>query len=192
VSARRGTLLVLAGPSGVGKGTIGRALRAREPGLRWSVSWATRPPRAGETDGADYHFRSREEFARLRDAGGFLEWFEVFGDLKGTPRAPIEEWLDAGDDVLVEVDVQGALAIERAYPGDALVVFVAPPSPEELRARLEGRGTEDSEALERRLAAAAEEAAAASAQGWPVVVNRDVGSATAEVAARLEARRAAR
>jgi guanylate kinase len=189
--SRRGVLLVLTGPSGVGKGTIVRELRAREPGLRWSVSWATRPPRPGEVDGVDYHFRTREEFERLRDAGGFLEWFEVYGDLKGTPREPIGRWLDAGDDVLAETDVQGALAIQHAYPGDALVVFVTAPSAEELRARLEGRGTESPEAVERRLAEAAGEEAVAREQGWPIVVNDDVVTATDAVAATLEVRRTA-
>ena len=137
--SRRGVLLVLSGPSGTGKGTVGKRLREREPDLRWSVSWATRPPRPGEVEGVDYRFVSRREFERARDAGGFLEWFEVFGDLKGTPRSPVLEHLAAGDDVLLEVDVQGAIAVRAAYSG-ALLVFLRPPSREVQRERILGRG----------------------------------------------------
>src|SRR3954454_7199997 len=132
-------LLVVAGPSGVGKGTIVERLLARVPGLWESVSYTTRPPRPGEVDGVDYHFVSRDEFEALRDAGGFLEWFEVFGDLKGTPRGPVEERLAADADVLLEIDVQGALAVREQFP-DAVLVFVRPPSLDVLRTRLEGRG----------------------------------------------------
>jgi guanylate kinase len=173
-------LLVLAGPSGVGKGTIVEGLRARHPELWESVSYTTRPPRARERDGVDYHFVSRAEFEALRDAGGFLEWFEVFGDLKGTPRAPVEEHLAAGDDVLLEIDVQGALKVRQVFP-EAVLVFVKPPSPEELRRRLVSRGTETREGLDRRLAAAAAEEARA-AQFDAVVVNDHVERAVAEVA----------
>src|ERR1700753_1116226 len=105
----RGVLLVLAGTSGAGKGTLGRLLLERDPALVWSVSWTTRPPRPGEQHGIDYHFVSREEFERLRDAGGFLEWFEVYGDLKGTPRKFVDDALAAGHDVLLELDVHGSL-----------------------------------------------------------------------------------
>jgi guanylate kinase len=185
-----GVLLVVAGPSGAGKGTIVRALRAREPDLRWSVSWTTRPPRPGEVDGVDYHFVGREAFERERDAGGFLEWFEVYGDLKGTPRAPVLEQLDAGRDVLLEVDVQGALAVRSAHP-DALLVFVRAPSRDEQRARLRARAGDDPRqlaALEGRLAAADAEEALAS-RFDAVVVNDDVGRAAGEIAAILASRR---
>jgi guanylate kinase len=173
-------LLVLAGPSGVGKGTIVDGLRARVPGLWVSVSYTTRPPRVGEVEGKDYHFVTRAEFEALRDADGFLEWFEVFGDLKGTPRGPVEEHLAAGLDVLLELDVQGALKIRRIFP-DAVLVFVKPPSPEELRRRLASRGTESPGDLERRLAAAAAEEAQAD-QFDVVVVNDDVKRAVSDVA----------
>src|SRR3954469_8205837 len=128
-------LLVLAGPSGVGTGTIVERLLARVPGVWESVSYTTRPARPGEVDGVDYHFVSRAEFEALRDGGGFLEWFEVFGDLKGTPRGPVEERLATGADVLLEIDVQGALAVRQVFP-DAVLVFVKPPSLDELRRRL--------------------------------------------------------
>jgi guanylate kinase len=173
-------LLVLAGPSGVGKGTIVEGLRARVPGLWVSVSYTTRPPRPGETDGQDYHFVSRATFEGLRDAGGFVEWFEVYGDLYGTPRAPVEEHLAAGDHVLLEIDVQGALRVREVIPA-AVLVFVAPPSPEELRRRLAARGTEAPGELERRLAAAAAEQAQAD-RFDAVVVNDELGRAVAEVA----------
>jgi guanylate kinase len=173
-------LLVLAGPSGVGKGTIVDALRRRHPELWESVSYTTRAARPDEVDGVDYHFVSRPEFEALRDDGGFLEWFEVFGDLKGTPRAPVVERLAAGIDVLLEIDVQGALKVKREFPG-ALLVFVKPPSPEELRRRLASRGTESPADLERRLAAAAEEEARAP-EFDAVVVNDDLDRVVAEVA----------
>lgn len=185
---KRGVLLVLAGTSGAGKGTIGERLRARDPDLGWSVSWTTRPRREGETEGVDYHFVTRDEFERLRDAGGFLEWFEVYGDLKGTPRAYVAEQLAAGHDVMLEVDVQGALAVKRQLP-EALLVFVKAPSREEQRRRLESRGTETAESIERRLARAADEEALAGREFDAVVVNRDPEQATVEVAGILADRR---
>jgi guanylate kinase len=190
VKRQKGVLLVLAGTSGAGKGTIGAALRDRDPALRWSVSWATRAPRPGEVEGVDYHFVSRDEFVRLRDAGGFLEWFDVYGDLKGTPKQFVEDALEAGHDVMLEVDVQGALAVRAAMP-DALMVFVQAPSRAEQRRRLEERGTETPEALERRLAEAEAEEELARREFDAVVVNHDVEQAVGEVAAILAARRAA-
>jgi len=185
----QGVLLVIAGPSGAGKGTIVARLKALDPSLTWSVSWTTRAPRPGEVDGVDYVFTTREEFERLREADGFLEWFDVYGDLKGTPDAPVRENLAAGHDVLLEIDVNGALAVRRKYP-DALLVFVRPPSREEQRARLLRRGTEGAEAIEKRLAAAAEEEHEA-VKFDHTVENDDVDRAVAEVAAILARRRAA-
>lgn len=164
-------------------------LLAREPRLWFSVSATTRPRRPGEVDGKDYFFVDRDEFERVRDAGGFLEWFDVYGDLKGTPRAQVEEHLAAGDDVLLEVDVQGALAVREAYP-DALLVFVKAPSRDEQRRRLVERGEDDPEAIERRLARAEAEEALAD-RFDAVVVNDDPGRAADEVAAILEAYREA-
>jgi guanylate kinase len=185
-----GILLVLAGPSGAGKGTIGKQLLERDPRLAWSVSATTRAPRAGEVDGVDYRFLRRDEFEALRDAGGFLEWFEVYGQLKGTPRDQVESRLRAGEDVLMEVDVQGAMAIRDQIP-DALLVFVRPPSREVQHERLRARGTDDDEQLARRMDQAdAEEAL--SGRFDAVVVNDDADAAVSEVAAILNARRAAR
>jgi guanylate kinase len=173
-------LLVLAGPSGVGKGTIVARLRQLVPELWESVSYTTRDPRPDEVDGVDYRFVTREEFESLRDAGGFLEWFEVFGDLKGTPKGPVAERLAAGDDVLLEIDVQGALKVREQFP-EAVLVFVRPPSLADLRARLEGRGTETEAALTRRLAEAEGELSRASDFDH-VVVNDDVERVVGEVA----------
>ena len=185
-----GILLVLAGPSGVGKGTIGRQLLERDPALAWSVSATTRDPRPGEVDGVDYRFLTRPEFEALRDADGFLEWFEVYGQLKGTPREQVERRLEAGEDVLMEVDVQGAMAIKERVPR-ALLVFLRAPSRAVQQERLAERGTDDDEQLARRMAEAdAEEARADEFDA--IVVNDDAGAAVAEVAAILNARRKAR
>jgi guanylate kinase len=162
-------------------------LLARDPRLWFSVSVTTRPSREGEVDGRDYRFIDRGEFEQLRDVGGFLEWFDVYGDLKGTPRAPVEDHLAAGDDVLLEVDVQGALAVQDAHP-DAVLVFVRAPSREEQRRRLVARGQDDLEAIERRLAEAdAEEALVDRFDA--VVVNDDPDRASDEVAAILAGQR---
>jgi guanylate kinase len=179
---------VIAGPSAVGKGTVIRKLLERDPRLWFSVSANTRARRPTEREGVDYLFMSRDQFEALRDAGGFLEWFDVYGDLKGTPRGPVEEHLAAGDDVLLELDVHGALALRERYP-DALLVFLKPPSPEEQRRRMEARGDTDESDVQRRLAAAAAEEARAD-RFDAVVVNDDVDRAVAEVAGILAARRA--
>jgi guanylate kinase len=185
---RPGVLVVLAGTSGAGKGTIGQRLRENDPDLRWSVSWTSRSPRPGEQPGVDYHFKTREEFEALRDAHGFLEWFEVYGDLKGTPRAFVEDELAAGHDVLLEIDVQGALAVREALP-QALLVFVRAPSRDEQRRRLEARGADTPDAIEHRLAQAEAEEEIARETFDAVIVNDDVDRATAELAAIVEARR---
>jgi len=166
-----------------------RNLLARDSRLWFSVSATTRSRREDEVDGRDYVFIDRSEFERLRDAGGFLEWFDVYGDLKGTPRAPVEEHLAAGDDVLLEIDVQGALTVKRAFP-DALLVFVKAPSREEQRRRLLDRKQDDPEAIERRLAEAEEEEQAAD-RFDAVVVNDDADRAASEVAAILAGQRRA-
>jgi guanylate kinase len=186
-------LLVLAGTSGAGKGTVGARLRATDPDLHWSVSWTTRPRRANEVADVDYHYVSRDEFERLRDEGGFLEWFEVYGDLKGTPKQFVLDELASGRDVMLEVDVQGALAVKRALP-EALLVFVKAPSRAEQRRRLEARARvtgEATESIERRLAHAEEEERIGATQFHRVVVNDDVDRAAAEIAGILTNRRTA-
>ena len=167
-----------------------RRLLESDRSLWFSVSANTRAPRPGEVEGVDYHFTTREEFERLRDAGGFLESFDVYGDLKGTPRGPVEAHLAAGDDVLLELDVQGALAVRDVFP-EALLVFVKPPSREVQRERLLARdGDGDPAVVARRLARAdAEEALADRFDA--VVVNDDLGRAVGQVAAILKGRRKA-
>jgi guanylate kinase len=187
-TAGRGVLLVLAGTSGAGKGTIGARLRESDPALQWSVSWTTRAPRANEQDGVDYHFVSRDEFERLRDAGGFLEWFEVYGDLKGTPIEYVRSELEAGHDVMLEIDVQGALAVKRALP-EALLVFVQAPSRDEQRRRLEARGSETEESIVRRLDRAEAEERIGADDFDAVLVNHSVEQAVRDVAAILRTRR---
>jgi guanylate kinase len=180
-------LLVIAGPSGVGKGTIVKKLVERDPSLWLSVSANTRPPRPGEHEGVDYLFMDRDRFDALRDDDGFLEWFEVYGDLKGTPARFVRDALTSGHDVMLEVDVQGALAIQAAVP-EAVLVFVKAPSRAEQRRRLEARGTEDPDAIERRLAEADEEERIAEGAFAAIVVNDDVDRAAAEIAGTLEVR----
>ncbi len=182
-----GVLCVIAGPSGAGKGTVIEALLAREPDLWYSVSATTRSPRPGEVDGRDYHFLDRPEFERRAAAGGFLEYFDVYGDLKGTPRAPIEQRLAGEGDVLLEVDVQGALSVRETFPG-ALLIFLSPPSREEQSARLRARGHDLPDDVERRLAEADVEEAQMEAFD-AVVVNDDVDRAAGEIAGILESRR---
>lgn len=173
-------LVVLAGPTAVGKGTVVAALRARHPDLFVSVSATTRPPRPGEVDGEHYHFVSPEEFARLVAGDRMLEWAVVHGQHSyGTPRGPVEAELAAGRSALLEIDLAGAMQVRRAMP-EALLVFLAPPSWEELVRRLEGRGTEGEAERERRLTTARQELAA-QAQFDQVVINDDVARATAQL-----------
>ena len=164
-----------------------RKLIAADPRLWFSVSATTRPQRKGELHGRDYLFLGRSEFERIRDAGGFLEWFDVYGDLYGTPRASVEEHLAGDDDVVLEIDVQGALAVKQAFP-EAVLVFVKAPSREEQRRRLLERGQDGPEAIEHRLAQAEGEERAASRFDH-VVVNDDADRAAAEVAAILAGHR---
>ena len=147
---REGLLLVVSGPAGVGKGTIDRALLERNAGMRLSVSATTRPPRPGEIDGVHYFFISEDRFREMVDRGEFLEYVRVFNlHYYGTPRSFVEEEIASGRDVLLEIDVQGAMRVRATYP-EAVLVFVAPPSMGKLKSRLIGRGTETPEAVERR------------------------------------------
>jgi guanylate kinase len=152
-------LVVLSGPSGVGKSTVVKALRAEHPEVWLSVSATTRFPRPGETHGVHYRFVSREEFAELVESGGLLEWAEFAGNLYGTPRQPVLDHLAAGRPVVLEIDLQGARQVRALVPG-AKLVFLAPPSWDELVRRLTGRGTEDDAVVEQRLAVARDEMAA--------------------------------
>ena len=178
---RRGRLVVLAGPSGVGKSSVVHALRAQYPDLWFSVSATTREQRPGEQEGVDYHFVTAAEFDRMIAGNELLEWANIHRGThrSGTPRAPIETRLAAGQPALVEVDLQGARELRRTMP-EAYLVFLCPPSWEALVQRLVGRGTESPEIVERRLRTAKEELAAQD-EFDAVVVNTDVQSAAAEL-----------
>ena len=172
-----GRLLVIAGPSGVGKGAIVARLLTALPDLELSVSATTRRPRPGEVDGRHYFFVDRSRFDEMIEAGGFLEWADIFGERYGTPREAVERSLRSGRDVVVEIDVQGARQVRATTP-DAFMVFLTPPSLEELERRLRTRSTETDEQIRRRLAKATEELAA-EPEFNATVVNDDL-----EVAAR--------
>lgn len=184
MSPVRGRLFVISGPSGVGKGTVVRAVLAARPGLTLSVSATTRSPRPGEVDGEHYRFLGDEEFSRLAAADAFLEWAEVFGERYGTLSEDVEAARTAGADVLLEIDVQGARAVRRRVP-DAVLIFLRPPSEEELARRLRARGTETGGRLDRRLAEARREMAEA---GWfdHEVINEAVREAAAQVLAIID------
>lgn len=152
---RTGKMVLISGPSGAGKSTVCRELLT-DPRVLFSVSATTRPIREGEVDGRDYRFLTRDEFRRHIEAGDFIEYADVHGNLYGTLRAPMEEALAAGRIFLLEIDVQGALQI-KGQELDGLFVFIAPPDFEELRRRLVGRGTEAPEVVERRLRKAEDE-----------------------------------
>jgi guanylate kinase len=176
---------VISGPSGVGKGTVVRALLEAHPDLRFAVSYTTRAPRPGEVDGVHYRFVDEDTFDAIADAGGFLEWAEIFGHRSGTPAADVEEARSAGADVLLEVDIQGARSV-REKASDAVLIFLTPPSDEELERRLRERGTEDASDLHRRLSEAQRELAAAP-DFDQVVVNDQVDRAAREVLAIIRA-----
>lgn len=178
----KGTLLVISGPSGVGKGTIvGEILKLRKAAL--SVSCTTRAPREGETDGKSYFFLTKEKFEELIENNGFLEYSKHFDNYYGTPRKFVEDKLEEGD-VILEIDVDGALNVKRAYPG-AVLVMIAPPDRQSLVARLRGRGTEDEEVISRRLERADYELSKSPLYD-KVIINDDLGKAVGEVIAILE------
>jgi guanylate kinase len=177
--------LVLSAPSGGGKTTIARTLLAAREDLGYSVSATTRRPRPGEEHGRDYFFLDRKEFQRRVRADDFVEWAEYGGELYGTLAEQVQQVLDTGRHVVLDIEVRGARAVRERFP-DAVLVFIAPPSAEELLARLKGRGEAAPAALQRRLRHAVEELCEAPLYDY-VVVNTDRTTAVAEVAAILDA-----
>lgn len=176
---RPSRLAVLSGPSGVGKGSVVTLLRDQYPDVWLSVSVTTRRPRPGEIEAFHYHFVDVPEFRRLAAEGELLEWAEYAGNCYGTPRAPVLRRLAAGLPALLEIDLQGARQVRAAMP-DALLVFLAPPSWDELKRRLIGRGTEDPETIRRRLALAQAELAA-EPEFDHTIVNHSVQQATEDL-----------
>ena len=176
----RGLVVVISGPSGVGKGSVHAGLHGILEGLEVSVSATTRAPRPGERDGVAYHFVDDTTFDRMVATGALLEWAEYSGHRYGTPRAPLEAAVEEGRTVLLEIEVQGALQVRSGLP-DALQIFLVPPTFDELERRLRDRGTEDEPTIQGRLEVARREMAAQEAFDH-VVVNDDLDRATAEVA----------
>ena len=152
----KGLLLVISAPSGGGKGTILQELFAQDENLRLSVSATTRGPRPGEEHGKQYYFLSREEFEGLIQEGKMLEHAEYVGNYYGTPRQPVEDWMDQGHDVVLEIEVKGGAQVKQLMP-EGVSIFILPPSMKVLEKRLRGRGTEDEETIQKRLAKAREE-----------------------------------
>ena len=182
-----GNLFVVAAPSGGGKTSLTRALLDREPGIRLSVSYTTRSPRPGETDGIDYHFVTPEAFGALKDAGEFLEHAHVHGNWYATSGTWLRSQVDAGQDVLLEIDWQGAAQVRKLIP-ESVHIFILPPSLALLRERLQRRGQDDAQTIERRLSAAREEMRHCGEFDY-VIINQEFASAVDDLSAIVRAAR---
>ncbi len=184
---KRGLLIVVSGPSGVGKGTILKKYLAGHRDTVFSISATTRAPRVGEIDGTHYYFVSQDEFDRLVASDGLLEHAEFAGHCYGTPKKPVEDNLKNGIDVILEIEVQGAMQVKKKFPG-SLMVFVVPPSFAELRRRLLGRGTEEPSAVSQRLSNCAREIKAAKLYDY-IIINNTVDDALAQLETIVDAQR---
>jgi guanylate kinase len=178
---KKGVLYIVSAPSGAGKTSLVKALLKADPAIRLSVSYTTRAPRPGETDGRDYHFISRQRFEMMEADGEFLEHAGVYGNFYGTSKSSISRDLNAGHDILLEIDWQGAAQVKQHFP-QAASVFILPPSFSALRTRLKGRGQDSEEVIERRLAAAAHDVAHADEFDY-IIVNDDFDHALQDLIA---------
>lgn len=185
---RRGLLLVLSSPSGAGKTTISRRLIDADPGIAMSVSVTTRKPRPGEVDGRDYHFIDEATFKSMADANELLEWARVFDNYYGTPRGPVEESISKGNDILFDIDWQGAQQLSEKMKHDVVRVFILPPSAASLEQRLRARAQDSDEVVRKRM-----DAAAAEISHWPeydyVIINSDLAQSMEGLTAILTAER---
>lgn len=189
MAERRGLLIILSSPSGAGKSTLARRLRAWDPGIRFSVSATTRSPRPGETDGVEYHFRSKAEFQRMVAAGELLEYAEVFGNLYGSPKAPVVSSIEAGHDVLFDIDWQGGQQVRNSIRAEDVVsVFVLPPSIAELERRLRSRAQDSAAIIAGRMQRARDEISHWAEYDY-VLVNTDIDRAEADLRAIVTAER---
>jgi guanylate kinase len=186
--ARRGLLLILSSPSGAGKSTLTRRLMVWDPTLRFSVSATTRAPRPGEVDGRDYHFLHRTAFEALVASRGMLEHAEVFGNLYGSPRAPVEAAMAEGRDTVFDIDWQGGQQIRQAMRDDVVSVFILPPSMRELERRLQSRGQDSAEVIAGRMAKSRDEISHWAEYDY-VLVNRDLDATEADLVAIIRAER---
>ena len=186
---QRGILMVLSGFSGAGKGTLVKALLKKYNDYALSISMTTRAPREGERDGVEYFFSTREKFEETIVNNGLIEYALYCGNYYGTPRAYVEEQMAAGKNVILEIEIQGALKIKEKFP-ESLLIFVTPPSADELKRRLEGRGTESADVIALRLARATEESEGIEAYDY-IVVNDDLDTCVDEVHRLVEAARRA-
>ena len=181
----KGVLLIVSGPSGAGKGTVCSEYMKRRPETFLSISATSRSPRPGDEDGVTYFFKTREQFEKMIEDDGFLEYAEFCGNYYGTPKAYVEEQMQAGKDVILEIEIQGAMKIKEQFP-ESLLLFVTPPSAEELQKRLVGRGTETADVIAQRLARAYEESEGMDAYDY-IVVNDDLDECAAAVQKYVEA-----
>ncbi|NIA16965.1 MAG: guanylate kinase [Planctomycetes bacterium] len=177
---KKGSVVIISGPSGVGKSTICRALAEKLENVYLSVSTSTRPAGVGEVDGRHYHFVSREEFEKQIKAGNFLEYAEVFGNFYGTPKDKVVQALNQGKVVILEIDTQGAIQVKKIIP-EAKMIFILPPKKTELLSRLNGRGRDEKDMMEKRLFQADSEIATALQHYEYMVINEDLNHAVEEV-----------
>ena len=183
---KEGLLIVVSGPSGAGKGTICKRLLEKNPNLGYSISATTRAPRTGEVNGVNYWFLSKEEFQKMIAEDGLLEWAEVYGNYYGTPAQKVKDSLAEGKNILLEIDTQGAALVRKKFP-EGVYIYILPPSLEELKRRIIGRGTDSAESIERRLSCAREEMGCASEQYNYLVLNDEVELAVERVETIIEA-----